>query len=61
MAPYADDGSVGRPHTLLITDSHDVHIHHIFLHNSTDWTFRMVCSRPASHGSQQHDQRPLCG
>ena len=44
MAPVAVDGSMSRPHTLLITDSRDVHVHHIFLHNSTDWTFRMDAS-----------------
>ena len=44
MAPVAVDGSMSRPHTLLITDSRDVHVHHIFLHNSTDWTFRMDTS-----------------
>ena len=60
MAPYADDGSAGRPHTLLITDSHDVHIHHIFLHNSTDWTFRMVRRQPASQpASQQRKHRTV--
>jgi hypothetical protein len=32
---------MARPHTLLVTSSRDVHVHHVFLHNSTDWTFRM--------------------
>ena len=44
MAPVAVDGSMARPHTLLITNSKDVHVHHLFLHNSTDWTFRMDAS-----------------
>lgn len=42
MAPVAVDGSMARPNTLLISNSHDVHVHHVFLHNSTDWTFKMV-------------------
>eukprot|EP01052_Picozoa_sp_SAG31_P011507 SAG31_NODE_653_length_13152_cov_4.899487_3_plen_519_part_00 len=44
MAPVAVDGSMSRPHTLLITYSRDVHVHHLFIHNSTDWTFRMDSS-----------------
>ena len=44
MSPVAVDGSMARPHTLLIADSKDVHVHHLFLHNSTDWTFRMDTS-----------------
>ena len=44
MAPAAADGSMARPNTLLVTGSRDVHVHHIYLHNSTDWTFKMVQS-----------------
>ena len=45
MSPFSDDGTKGRPHTLLIANSKDVTIRHLFLHNSTDWTFRMDSSQ----------------
>jgi polygalacturonase len=44
MSPVAVDGSMSRPHTLLISNSQDVYVHHLRLHNSTDWTFRMDTS-----------------
>lgn len=44
MAPVAADGSTYRPHALLISSSNDIHVHHLHLHNATDWTFRMDSS-----------------
>ena len=58
MAPVAVDGSMSRPNTLLISNSHDVYVHHIFLHNSTDWTFRMVRGQTESD-LLQHSPPPL--
>ncbi len=46
MQPQGADGnSSARPNVLLVTDSRDVTVRGLRLHNSSDWTFRMDASR----------------